>query len=124
GIVSAFKTSGQRCVSAGRVLVSEKIFDRYAEQFVATAKRLQIGDPLDAKHFTGPVIHQGAVEKIEKYNDLAKKESQEVLLSGGRMKTPTHGDGNFMSPFVYRVEAKPGVRCVREEVFGPHLALI
>jgi aldehyde dehydrogenase (NAD+) len=124
GIISAFKTSGQRCVSAGRVLVAEKIFDKYAEQFVATAKRLQIGDPLDARHFTGPVIHQGAVEKIEKYNDLAKKESQEVLLSGGRMKTTAHGEGCFMSPFVYRVEAKPGVRCVREEVFGPHLALI
>src|SRR5262249_41076206 len=117
GIISAFKTSGQRCVSAGRILVAEKIIDRYAEQFVATAKRLQIGDPLDAKHFTGPVIHQGAVEKVEKYNDLAKKESAAILLSGGRMTTAAHGDGCFMSPFVYLVEAKPGVRCVREEVF-------
>src|SRR3954453_15353739 len=52
GIVSGFKTSGQRCVSAGRILVAEKVFDRYAEQFVATARRLRIGDPLDAAHFT------------------------------------------------------------------------
>src|SRR5260370_11828310 len=29
-----------------------------------------------------------------------------------------------MSPFVYRIEHKPGLRCIREEVFGPHLALI
>src|SRR5207249_6647606 len=36
GIISAFKTSGQRCVSAGRVLVHEKLFDRYAAEFVAT----------------------------------------------------------------------------------------
>src|SRR5947209_3236556 len=35
GAISAFKTSGQRCVSAGRVLVHEKIFDRFAKQFVA-----------------------------------------------------------------------------------------
>jgi len=34
GIVSAFKTSGQRCVSAGRILVAEKLFDRFAERFV------------------------------------------------------------------------------------------
>src|SRR5437899_11450204 len=27
GILSAFKTSGQRCVSAGRILIQEKIFD-------------------------------------------------------------------------------------------------
>src|SRR5207249_7618769 len=68
GIISGFKTSGQRCVSAGRILVAEKIFDRFAEKFVATAKRLRIGDPLDAGNFTGPVIHQGSVEKVERYN--------------------------------------------------------
>src|SRR5204863_2968100 len=39
GILSAFKTSGQRCVSAGRILVDEKIFDAFADKFVAMAKR-------------------------------------------------------------------------------------
>src|SRR5216684_4965099 len=53
-VISAFKTSGQRCVSAGRILVAEKIFDRFAEKFVATVKRLRIGDPLDGGNFTGP----------------------------------------------------------------------
>ncbi|HEV3119991.1 MAG TPA: aldehyde dehydrogenase family protein, partial [Gemmataceae bacterium] len=71
GVVSAFKTSGQRCVSAGRILVAEKIFDRFADKFVATVKRLRIGDPLDDASFTGPVIHQAAVDKVERYNDLA-----------------------------------------------------
>src|SRR5206468_2131651 len=70
-ILSAFKTSGQRCVSAGRILVAEPIFDRFAEKFVQTAKRLQIGNPLDRGNFTGPVIHQGAVDKVERYNNLA-----------------------------------------------------
>ena len=84
-LISAFKTSGQRCVSAGRILVAEKIFDRFAEKLVAAAKRLRIGDPLDAGNFTGPVIHQAAVEKIERYNDLARKEGAEVLLDGGRL---------------------------------------
>src|SRR5439155_7165270 len=45
-IVSAFKTSGQRCVSASRILVAEKTFDRFAEKFVATAKPLRISNPL------------------------------------------------------------------------------
>jgi aldehyde dehydrogenase (NAD+) len=124
GIISAFKTSGQRCVSAGRILVAEKVFDRFAEQFVATAKRLRIGDPLDAGNFTGPVIHKGAVEKVLSYNDLARKEGATVLLGGGRMTGGEHGPGCYLSPFVYRIEHRPGVRCIREEVFGPHVALI
>src|SRR5207248_8511465 len=70
GIISAFKTSGQRCVSAGRILVHEKLMDKFAEKFVATAQRLKVGDPLDAGNFTGPVIHRGAVEKVLSYNTL------------------------------------------------------
>jgi aldehyde dehydrogenase (NAD+) len=101
GLISAFKTSGQRCVSAGRILVHEALFDRFAEKFVGLAKRLRIGDPLDPSNFTGPVIHPGAVEKVERYNELARKEGAQILLAH-----------------------KPGVRCIREEVFGPHLALI
>jgi aldehyde dehydrogenase (NAD+) len=124
GIVSAFKTSGQRCVSAGRILVAESLIDQYAEKFVALAKRLRIGDPLNAACFTGPVIHKGSVEKILHYNELARKEGARVLLDGGSMTEPEHAAGCFLSPFVYRIDHKPGVRSVREEVFGPHLALI
>src|ERR1700686_996388 len=87
GLVSAFKTSGQRCVSAGRLLVHEKIIDRYADQLVKTARRLRIGDPLDPNQFTGPVINQAAVDKILGYNDLAKKEGAQVLLDGGRISS-------------------------------------
>lgn len=123
-VLSAFKTSGQRCVSAGRILVAEPIFDRFTQQFIATAERLRIGDPLDAANFTGPVINRAAVEKVEHYNDLARCEGGQVVLQGGRMTDGDHADGCFMSPFVYRMDARPDARSIREEVFGPHLALI
>lgn len=124
GILSAFKTSGQRCVSSGRLLIQQSIFDKYAAKFVETAKRLVIGDPLDPKSFSGPVIHEASVEKVLFYNELAKKEGATVLLDGGRMTQAPLGHGCYLSPFIYRQEHKPGVRTVREEVFGPHLALI
>src|SRR4029079_11617981 len=103
GLISAFKTSGQRCVSAGRILVHEKLIDAYAEKLVAVAKRLKIGDPLDANNFTGPLINKTAVEKVERYNALAKEEGAEVLLAGGRMSDREHLDGCFLSPFLYRM---------------------
>jgi aldehyde dehydrogenase (NAD+) len=124
GIVSAFKTSGQRCVSAGRILVAEKLLDRYAEKFVATAKRLRVGNPLDAHNFTGPLINEAAVKKVTSYNDLARKEGARVLLEGGRLTGGEHRRGWYMAPCVYRMDYRPGVRSIREEVFGPHLALV
>jgi len=123
-IISAFKTSGQRCVSAGRILVAEKIFDRFAEKLAATAKRLRIGNPLDKDNFTGPLIHKGAVDKVLTYNQLARKEGAQVLVDGGPMTDSEHSRGCYLSPFVYRMQHRPGIRSIREEVFGPHLALI
>ncbi len=123
-LISGFKTSGQRCVSAGRILVHEKLMDRFAEKFVAAARRLHIGNPLDPSHFTGPVIHRASVEKILSYNELARKEGAEVLLDGGPMTHGEHAKGCYLSPFIYRIPHRPDVRCIREEVFGPHVALI
>lgn len=123
-LISAFKTSGQRCVSASRILVARKVFDPFASKLVASAKRLRIGNPLDSTNFTGPVIHPGAREKIESYNSLARREGGEVLLEGGRFQDPDRSGGCFLRPFIHRMEYGPGIRCIREEVFGPHLALI
>lgn len=122
--ISAFKTSGQRCVSAGRILVHQSLFDRFASLLTDRVRRLRVGDPLDAGTFMGPVIHEAAAQKVLRYNELARSEGADVLLAGGRLTEGPHAHGSYLSPFVYRIEAKPGIRCVREEVFGPHLALI
>src|SRR6266540_6146592 len=123
-VISAFKTSGQRCVSASRILVHEKLIDPFVDKFVSAAKRIRIGDPLESANFTGPVIHRDSVEKVLRYNDLAKQEGAHILLEGGPLVNGDHAKGCYLSPFVYRIDAKAGVRSIREEVFGPHVAVI
>jgi aldehyde dehydrogenase (NAD+) len=123
-LISAFKTSGQRCVSAGRAIVHESLVERFSRELVAKARKLRIGSPLDAGNFTGPVINEAAVRKVEGYNRLSREEGGEVLLEGGRLSDGGRANGCFLSPHVYRMEARPGVRTIREEVFGPHLAVI
>ena len=123
-VLSAYKTSGQRCVSAGRILVHRNRFDEFAERFVALSRRIRIGDPLDEGVFMGPLINQAGVEKVLRYNRFAREEDAEVLLDGGRLESGEYAQGHFLSPFVYRMEHRPGVRSIREEVFGPHVALI
>ncbi len=123
-VLSAFKTSGQRCVSAGRILVAESIVDEFAKRYAATARRLRVGDPLDEGSFTGPVINETAIVKVLSYNALAQTEGARVLVEGGRMTDASHKDGCYLSPFVYQIEHGPAVRCIHEEVFGPHVAVI
>ena len=53
-ILSAFKTTGQRCVSAGRLIVQEGILDRFTREFVDMTSLIKIGDPLEEDTFIRP----------------------------------------------------------------------
>jgi aldehyde dehydrogenase (NAD+) len=124
GILSAFKTTGQRCVSASRIIVHESLIDRYAKAFTDVAKQLRFGDPLDSHNFAGPLVNRKGVEKVLSYNALAKTEGAKVLADGGELSTSANGKGCFLSPFIYQMNANPSSRVTREEAFGPHVALI
>jgi NAD-dependent aldehyde dehydrogenases len=121
-IMSAFKTTGQRCVSAERLFVHTDVVEAFTDRFVETAEALQIGDPLDAASFMGPLIDAAAVEKVRGYNDLAREEGVEVLVD--RSEPTGLGDGHWVGPFVYRADPEAPLRCTHEEVFGPHVAIL
>jgi aldehyde dehydrogenase (NAD+) len=123
-VLSAFKTTGQRCVSAGRILVHEHLVTPFVNAFVDRAKHVKFADPFTPGAFAGPLINQAAVDKVTLYNELAAQEGANIHLAGGRMTDPDHKTGYFMSPFVYTQQYKPGVRTIREEVFGPHVAIV
>jgi aldehyde dehydrogenase (NAD+) len=123
-ILSAFKTTGQRCTSASRLIVQEQVIDAFEGEFIKLARRLNIGDPLSEKTFMGPLINEAGRVKVESYNDLAVQEGGKVLLEGGRPKGKMYEKGFFVYPFVYRMEHSSQSRVLKEEVFGPHVSII
>lgn len=122
-ILSAFKTSGQRCVSAGRLLVDGRVADRFKERFVATAKRVTVGDPLDDNVFYGTMINKEGVEKGRLFNALAREEGFEILLDRNDEPPPTP-DGYWLRPFVYTGPWRSDSVCLTEEAFSPHVAIV
>ncbi|MCU4799370.1 aldehyde dehydrogenase family protein [Halobacteria archaeon HArc-gm2] len=127
-ILSSFKTTGQRCVSSERLIVHTDVYDEFKERFVDLAADVAVGDPLDADTFMGPVIEESMVEKFGKYNDLARTEGGEVLVDRADLDPEEipdgHEDGHWAGPFVYEIEYDTDLRCLKEEVFGPHVALV
>jgi aldehyde dehydrogenase (NAD+) len=123
-VLSCYKTTGQRCVSAGKLIVQEGIHDRFCDEFVKLTRRVVIGNPLDEKTFMGPLINESGVKKFESYNELALKEGARVLIEGGRLKGGAYDQGHFVSPFVYQMNDSPRSRVLREEVFAPHVAIV
>ena len=123
-ILSAFKTTGQRCVSAGRLIVQEGILDRFTREFVDMTSLIKIGDPLEEDTFMGPLVSEGGLKKVLEYNELARKEGGEILLDGRPWRYGPLSQGYFLSPTVYRMNGGTGARVLLKEAFGPHVAII
>jgi aldehyde dehydrogenase (NAD+) len=127
-VLSAFKTTGQRCVSAERLIVHEDVFDDFRSRFVSLAEAVSVGDPLEKDTFMGPVVDESQVEKFGKYNRLARTEGADVLVDRATLDADEipdgHEDGHWVGPFVYEIDYAPDLRCIHEEVFGPHVALL
>jgi len=76
----------------------------------------------------GPMVNEEQVEKIGKYNQLAREEGANVLVDREELDDDEipddHEDGYWVGPFVYEIDYDEDLRCIKEEVFGPHVALI
>jgi len=127
-VLSAFKTTGQRCVSAERLIVHEDVYDDFRDRFVDAAERIAVGDPLDDATFMGPLIDADGVAKFREYNALAREEGATVLVDRAELAADEipdgHDAGHWVGPFVYEMAYDPESRVLSEEVFGPHVALI
>ncbi len=127
-VLSSFKTTGQRCVSSERLIVHTDVYDEFKSRFVDLAESIAVGDPLEEKTFMGPVIEADHVTKIRRHNELALQEGGEVLVDRFDLAPEEipdgHQDGHWVGPFVYEIEYEPGLDCLTEECFGPHVALI
>ena len=119
----AFGTTGQRCTATSRLILHERIHDRFLKMLCDRAATLRLGPGLDDQTEVGPLIHEEARQKVDQYVGIAKQEGAAVVIGG---KIP--GDkrlecGWFYEPTVF-AGVKPGMRVEQEEIFGPALAVI
>ena len=119
----AFGTTGQRCTATSRLILHEKIHDRFLQMLADRAGRLRLGPGLDAATEVGPLIHDEARHKVMEYVDIGKREGASVAV-GGALPTARELDaGWFFQPTVL-AGVKPGMRVEQEEIFGPVLSTI
>jgi acyl-CoA reductase-like NAD-dependent aldehyde dehydrogenase len=118
-----FGTSGQRCTAASRVVVHEKVYPRFVEQFVARAKALRVGDGLDPQTQMGPVVSQGQLETVMKYVEIGRGEGARLACGGHALTAGAYANGYFHEPTVF-ADVAPAMRIAQEEIFGPVVSII
>jgi acyl-CoA reductase-like NAD-dependent aldehyde dehydrogenase len=119
----AFGTTGQRCTATSRLLLHRKIHDRFLRRLVEAANALRLGDGLDGRTDVGPLIHEAARQKVERYVRIGQEQGAELLCGGRRGTGARLGQGWFYRPTVF-AGVRPSHRIAQEEIFGPVLSVI
>jgi acyl-CoA reductase-like NAD-dependent aldehyde dehydrogenase len=115
--------SGQSCACASRLLIHESVYDAFTEKFLAIVDAAKIGDPFDPTVGFGPVISQGAVDRILNSIDTAVAHGTGDLLTGGHRIGGELAQGYYVEPTVLgNVDNSSDLAQV--ETFGPVVSLI
>jgi RHH-type proline utilization regulon transcriptional repressor/proline dehydrogenase/delta 1-pyrroline-5-carboxylate dehydrogenase len=114
---SAFVYAGQKCSAASRVLVHEAIADSLIERLAGAVDVLVVGQADDFASEVPPVIEREAQERVERYARLGAEEGRVVAR---RDEVPA--EGWFCAPTVI-TDLPPGSAVLRDEIFGPVLAI-
>jgi len=119
----AFGTTGQRCTATSRLIVHRKVHDRFVAMVADAAKRLRLGDGRKRGTDVGPLIHQAARDKVERYVALGQEAGAELVTGGGRPRGAATAHGWFYRPTIL-AGVRAGDRAEQEEIFGPVLSVI
>ncbi|MEV6592322.1 aldehyde dehydrogenase [Streptomyces acidicola] len=122
GVVAGiFAAAGQTCIAGSRVFAHRSVYDELLERVCERARTIRIGDPMDEQTELGPLAFADQRDKVAGYVDLGRGEGARVL-TGGRATDGGLG-GYFYEPTVL-VDVDNEMRVVREEIFGPVLAVM
>ena len=112
--MSVFANTGQDCCARSRVFVERSVFDRFVELFVASTRKLTVGNPAEDKTQIGPLVSAGQRQTSEQFIEEATKQGRRIAIGGKRPLSK----GYYLDPtVVLDVDTKD--RIWREEVFGP-----
>lgn len=120
-IVGSYLSSGQRCSGTSRIILHEKIADRFIEDFYQASKKLSIGH-WSENPFMGPLINAGAVEKYIRFQEIANRENCENIMRGKALDLKHKG--YYVTPSIHLVKKfDPQSVYQKSEIFGPNVAI-
>jgi len=120
---AVFDNAGQDCCARSRIFVERSVHEKVVELFVEATRRVVVGDPSDDKTEMGSLVSQKQRERVLDYIAVGREEGAELVLGGEAPTGPLFDEGAYLSPTVFDA-CRADMRIVREEIFGPVVAII
>jgi betaine-aldehyde dehydrogenase len=116
---SALGNAGQDCCARSRILVQQSLYDSFSRALVEKFNSVQVGNPLDEATEMGPLVTNAHRQRVISYIDRGRAEGA-TLACGGDVPD---GPGSYLRPAVF-LDANADMTIVREEIFGPVVAVM
>ena len=114
-----FQNTGQSCIAAKRFIVERPVYRAFIDAFVAQARSLRAGDPMDAQTQIGPLARADLRDALERQVDESLGAGAALELGGRRLERP----GFFYAPTIVS-GVTAAMPMFREETFGPAAAIV
>ena len=121
-IWAVYDNAGQDCCARSRILVERSQFDDFVAAFTQRTERFVVGDPASETTEMGPLITPAHLASVEEHMSRAESEGA-VRVVGGDHLGGAFSSGNYLTPSVY-VNVQPSMSIMRDEVFGPVVAIM
>jgi acyl-CoA reductase-like NAD-dependent aldehyde dehydrogenase len=121
--LAVFDNAGQDCTARSRILVDASVHDRVVELVVEATKKLVVGDPTDEATRIGSLVSELQRERVMGYVAVGRQEGADLVLGGEPPPGAAFERGAFLQPTIFD-RAAPTMRIVREEIFGPVVAIL
>ncbi|WP_265258208.1 aldehyde dehydrogenase family protein [Verminephrobacter aporrectodeae] len=112
--------AGQCCVGGSRLVVQRSIAEAFTAKLAQKMRRIRVGDPLDAQTQVGALFDEAHMHKVLGYVQEGVRMGAHVVCGGAR--TGDHA-GYFVQPTLL-TNVRPATPLLREEIFGPVLAVV
>lgn len=111
----AFEFQGQKCSAASRCYIPKSLWADVKKYVIEDVKSFKMGSPEDMGNFITAVIHEGSFDKLARYIDQAKNDTDAEIVVGGNYDK---SKGYFIEPTVILTE-NPNYTTMCTELFGP-----
>jgi len=122
-IDGGFFNQGEACTAASRILLHDRIFDKFSARFTSAVRRLRVGAGADPNTDVGPLVTRAQQQRVQGYLDIGVAEGARVAAQAPLPDDPRLTDGFYVAPTVL-TDVTPDMRVANEEIFGPVVVLI
>ncbi len=114
--------SGQACLIGTRVLVQAPVYDEIVELCRTMVEEIPIGDPTSPTTRMGPVISQGACDRVLGVVERTQRNQEGRLVTGGHRLGGDLADGYFIAPTIF-ADVDNASDLAQHEIFGPVMSV-